>query len=57
MKPSAGGWKSSARPGGVEHVADVLQRQVAVGQPRRDDGLGHHPDEQDALAGERARRG
>ena len=40
--------------GGVHHVADVLQGQVAVGDPRRDDGLGHHPDEQDALAGERA---
>ena len=40
--------------GGVQHVADVLQGQVAVGEPRRDDGLGHHADQQDALAGERA---
>ena len=40
--------------GGVHHVADVLQRQVAVGEPRRDHGLGHHPDEQDPLAGQRA---
>ena len=40
--------------GGVHDVADVLQRQVAVGDPRRDDGLGHHADQQDALAGERA---
>ena len=40
--------------GGVEDVADVLQREVAVGQPRRDHGLGHHADEQDALAGQRA---
>ena len=39
--------------GGVHHVADVLQGQVAVGEPRRDHGLGHHPDQQDALAGER----
>ena len=40
--------------GGVHHVADVLQGQVAVGEPRRDHGLGHHPDQQDALPGERA---
>ena len=40
--------------GGVHHVADVLQRQVAVGEPRRDHGLGHHPDQQDALPGQRA---
>ena len=39
--------------GGVQHVPDVAQGQVAVGQPRGDDGLGHHPDQQDALAGER----
>ncbi len=54
MNPPFGGAKSSARsPGGVQHVADVAQGQVPVGQPRRDDGLGHHPDQQDALAGER----
>ena len=40
--------------GGVHHVADVLQGEVAVREPRRDDGLGHHPDQQDALVGERA---
>ena len=39
---------------GVHHVADVLQGQVAVGDPRRHHGLGHHPDQQDALPGERA---
>ncbi len=39
--------------GGVHDVADVLERQVAVGDPGRDDRLGHHADEQDALTGQR----
>ena len=39
--------------GRVDHVADVLQGEVAVGQPRRDHGLGHHADQQDPLAGQR----
>ena len=40
--------------GGVQDVADVLQREVAVGEPGRHHGLGHHADQQDALAGQRA---
>ena len=40
--------------GRVEHVADVLQREIPVGQPRRDHGLGHHSDQQNALTGESA---
>ena len=55
MKPPGAGTKSSCSPpAAFEHVADVLQGDVPVGQPRRDDGLGHHADQQDALAGQRA---
>ena len=55
MNPSGAGRKSSCRPpAALSDVADVLQREVAVRQPRRDHRLGHHPDEQDALAGHRA---
>ena len=35
-----------------QHVTDVLQGDVAVGEPGRDDGLGHHADEQDSLSGQ-----
>ena len=41
------------RAGRVQHVAHVLQGQVAVADPGRDHGLGHHPDQEDALPGER----
>jgi hypothetical protein len=52
MKPSGAGAEVLVQAaGGVEHVAHVLQREVAVGQPRGDDGLRHHADQQDALAG------
>jgi hypothetical protein len=40
--------------GRIEHVSHVLQGEVAVGEERGDDGLGHHPDQQDALPGEGA---
>ena len=53
MNPSGAGWKSScSEPGRVQHVAHVLQGQVAVADPGRHHGLGHHPDQQDALPGE-----
>src|SRR5690606_2352876 len=40
------------QPGsGPEHVLHVLQRDVPIGQPRRREGVSHHAEEQDALAG------
>jgi hypothetical protein len=40
--------------GGVQHVAHVLEGEVAVGQEGCHDRLGHHPDQEDALPGYRA---
>jgi hypothetical protein len=37
---------------GLQHVADVLQREVTVGEPGGHHRFGHHADKQDALAGQ-----